>query len=164
MVEENEIRAGLSFYERANIAVATVGQGVYPDVHAAVKGLFAHAPKAKRSKIIKFVTLREALGASLSYPAAIPEHLGFGLAQAIEADPTLSSKISAELKKAAPQDAGAERQVLERALKVPKALSQREDLAPGLQLETKAGRAVLSGNAVDDAFIKALKGWLSNQG
>ncbi len=164
MVEENEIRASLSFYERANIAVATVGQGVYPDVHAAVKGLFAHAPKAKRSKIIKFVILREALGASLLFPAAIPEHLGFALAQAIEADRTLASKISVQLRKAAPKDAVAERLVLERALKGPKVLPKREQIAPGLQLETKAGRAVLSGKSVDDAFVKALKAWASKHG
>lgn len=164
MVEENEIRAGLSFYERANIAVATVGQGVYPDVHAAVKGLFAHAPKAKRSKIIKFVTLREALGASLSFPAAIPEHLGFALAQAIEADRSLAPKISAQLRRVPPKDAAGERLVLEQALKGPRAQSTREEIAPGLRLETKAGRAVLSGNAVDDAFVKALKAWASQQG
>jgi ParB family chromosome partitioning protein len=162
MVEENEIRAGLSFYERANIAVATVGQGVYPDVHAAVKGLFAHAPKAKRSKIIKFVTLREALGKSLRFPAAIPEHLGLALAKAIEADRKLATKIGAALKKADPQEATVERSVLEQALKQPKtAPLHREEIAPGLRLETKAGRAVLSGRAVDDAFLAALKAWLA---
>ena len=164
MVEENEIRAGLSFYERANIAVATVGQGVYPDVHAAVKGLFANAPKAKRSKIIKFVTLRKALNTSLSFPAAIPEHLGFALAKAIEADRTLSGQISAQLKAAAPKDAVAERQVLEQALKGPKGpLPAREEIAPDLKLETKAGRAVLSGKSVDAAFVKALKAWAAEQ-
>lgn len=159
MVEENEIRSGLSFYERANIAVAAVGQGVYPDPRAAVKGLFAHAPKAKRSKINKFVTLRETLGPALAFPTAIPEHLGLALAQAIEADLKVATRIAAAVKAAAPADAAAERQVIERALKGPAPKAQREDLAPGLRLETKAGRAVLSGQAVDDAFLARLKAW-----
>lgn len=159
MVEENEIRAGLSFYERANIAVVTVGQGVYPDVRAAVKGLFAHVPKAKRSKILKFVTIRETLGATLAYPAAIPEHLGFALAKAIEADRKVATSIGAALKKAKPESAADERRVLEAALKAPVQAAVREEIAAGLRLERKAGRAVLSGKAVDAEFIDALRAW-----
>lgn len=160
MVEENEIRAGLSFYERANIAVTAVEQGVYPDVRAAVKGLFAHAPKAKRSKITKFVTLRETLGAALQFPAAIPEHLGFALAQAIEADPGVAARISATLKADPDRDAAAERAVLEAAIRGPKAAAKREEIAPGLVLQSKEGRVVLSGKAVDATFLKALKDWV----
>ena len=160
MVEENEIRAGLSFYERANIAVAAVGQGVYGDVRDAVKGLFAHSPKAKRSKILNFVTLREALGGTLTFPAAIPEHLGLALAKAIEADKGCARRIAAALKASPPADAAAERRVLEGALKGPGAAKPvREDLAPGLRFEQKAGRAVLSGKAVDQTFLDALKAW-----
>ena len=163
MVEENEIRADLSFYERANIAVAATGQGVFPDVRAAVKGLFAHAPKARRSKILKFVTLREALGAALSFPTAIPEHLGFKLAQAIEADKTLAGKITRALAAAKPGDAAAERRILEEALKQPVAKPDREEIAPGLSFEPKAGRVVLSGKAVDQAFLDALRDWAAKQ-
>lgn len=164
MVEENEIRAGLSFYERANIAVASVGQGVYPDPRAAVKGLFANAPKAKRSKILKFVTIHEALGASLSFPTAIPEHLGFALAQAIEADRKVATRISERLKKTPPRDAADERSLLEAALKRPGATKPvAEDLAPGLKVELKAGRAVLSGPKVDADFLDALKTWAVSQ-
>lgn len=164
MVEENEIRAGLSFYERANIAVAAVGQGVYPDPRTAVKGLFANAPKAKRSKILKFVTIREALGSALSYPTAIPEHLGFALAQAIETDRKVATKISEGLKATPPQDAAEERSLLEAALKRP-AISKpvAEELMPGLRFETKAGRVVLSGSKVDAGFMDALKAWAIHQ-
>ena len=164
MVEENEIRANLSFYERANIAVATVGQGVYPDARAAVKALFAHAPKAKRTKILKFVTLRETLGASLAFPTAIPEHLGLALEKAITADPKAGARIAAALKAAAPQDAAAERKVLEGALKAPVTPKPApEDIAPGLTLEVKAGRAVLAGKAVNSDFIQALRDWAAAQ-
>ena len=41
MVEENEIRVGLSFYERARIAAKSVEAGVYPDDRAALRALFA---------------------------------------------------------------------------------------------------------------------------
>ena len=53
-----------------------------------------------------------------------------------------------------------ERAVLEAALKGPEAPKpDRIDIAPGLRLETKAGRAVLSGQAVDAAFLDALRDW-----
>jgi len=166
MVEENEMRADLSYYERANIAVMSVGQNVFPTVKAAVKGLFAHVPAPKRSKILKFVTVREALGASLSFPQAIPEHLGFKLAQAIEADPEVGGRISAALRAAPPEDAAAERRILEKGLSAPQAAPEprlAQSIASGLKLEAKAGRAVLSGPAVDEAFLDALKAWAAQR-
>lgn len=159
MVEENEIRTNLSFYERANIAVEAVGQGVFANVRAAVQGLFAHAPKARRSKILKFVTVCTALGESLRFPTVIPEHLGLALAQAIEADPKLAGRIASTLAKSPPNDAAEERRVLELALKRPARQAEREKLAPGLILERKAGRAILSGQAVDEVFVDKLRSW-----
>ncbi len=160
MVEENEIRAGVSFYERANIAVAAVGQGVYPDTHEAVNGLFAHAAKAKRSKIRKFITIRETFGKSLNFPTAIPEHLGVALGQAIEADRRVAGWVSKALNAAPREDAAAERRVLEAALKQPRSKPERERIAPGLILEIRQGRAVLSGKAVDEGFTEALRQWV----
>lgn len=160
MVEENEIRADLSFYERAQIAVAAVRQGVYPNTKTAVKGLFAHAPATKRSKITKFVMICEELGSVLNFPTAIPEHLGLKLAQAIDGRPDYASGIASRLKGADAPDAASERAVLEAALKGPEpSKPARVDLGPGLRLETKAGRAVLSGKAVDDDFLTALADW-----
>ena len=163
MIEENEIRSDLSFYERANIAVAAVGEGVYPTVKEAVWGLFAHATPAKRSKIMKFVVLREKLGKSLRFPSAVPEKVGFALAQAIEAKPALAGRISKALAKAAPEDAEAERRVLDAALKAPKAAATvvREELAMGLILEARAGRAVLTGKAIDERLLVALRCFLA---
>lgn len=159
MIEENEVRADLSFYERANIAVVAVGQGIYPDARRAVAGLFAHAAPAKRSKITKFVTVRNAIGKALSFPAAIPEKLGLALAQAIEADPKLAVRITDALRKTPPEDAQAERRTLERALKkqTPSKPAGTEQLAPGLKLEARAGRVTLSGARVDADFLEALR-------
>ncbi len=158
MVEENEIRAGLSFYERANIAATAVGQGVYPDLRRAIADLFVHAPPAKRSKIANFVTIRETIGPALGFPTAIPEKLGLALAKAIEADRKLAGRITKALRQAPPQDAAAERKILERALtNVPGPKNAPETLAPGLDWQIRAGRVVLSGNALDEEFRQALK-------
>ena len=163
MIEENEIRADLSFYERANIAVAAAGQGVYPTPARAVAGLFAHAPSARRSKIARFVVLCEHMGPALSFAHAIPEKLGLALAAAIEADPTFARRLKDSLRKAAPEDAGTERRVLERALKGGGTQSGRaapaEEIAPGLKLAQGRDRVALTGAAVDADFIEALKAW-----
>lgn len=165
MVEENEIRADLSFYERAQIAVAATRQGVYPSTKAAVKGLFAHAPAAKRSKIARFVTICEELGNVLRFPTAIPEHLGIKLAQAIDGNPANASGIAIRLSTAKARYAAEERAVLEGCLKGPDApRPDPVDLAPGLRLETKAGRAVLSGKGVDAAFLADLAEWVRSRG
>lgn len=164
MVEENEIRASLSFYERANIAVQAVGAGVYPNAKAAVKALFAHVAPAKRSKILRFVVLRETLGKHLSFPTAIPEKLGLALASAIEADRKLATRINDTLRKTPPVDAGAERRVLERALKGPAVKSDRgEEVAPGVILKMAKGKMVLSGPGVDAKLEAALRDWLATR-
>jgi len=162
MVEENEIRADLSFYERANIAFLCVGQNVYRDPRTAVGALFAHATASKRSKILKFVTIRETLGKALTFPTAIPEKLGLQLAAAIEADKRVATRLADALRKTPPQDAAAERRTLERALKgTPAAKAKRtDDLVPGVQLQAAKGRAVLSGAGVDQPLLDDLRDWL----
>lgn len=164
MVEENEIRAALSFYERANIAVQAVGAGVYPDPKTAVKALFAHVAPAKRSKILRFVVLRQTLGKHLMFPTAIPERLGLALAAAIEADRRLATRINDTLRKTPPADASAERRVLERALKGPVAKAPAgEEITPGVTLKVDKGRLTLSGAGVDTNFETALRAWLSGR-
>lgn len=160
MVEENEIRAQLSFYERANIAAAAAEAGVYPDVRAAVNGLFAHAAPAKRSKILKFVTIRAALHRKIRFPAAIPEKLGLNLAAAIDADRNVGMRIADALRKTPPRDAASERRVLERALKRPVAAKPTaKEIAPGVRIASRKGRAVLTGAGVDAAFLDELEVW-----
>ena len=164
MVEENEIRAALSFYERANIAVQAVGAGVYPTPQAAVKALFASVTSAKRSKILRFVVLRQSIGKALNFPAAIPEKLGLALANAIEADKKIATRISDALRKTPPADASVERRVLERALKGPAApKAAGEDVAPGVTLKAVKGRVTLMGKGVDAALEKDLRVWLASR-
>ena len=160
MVEENEIRADLSFWERANLAVTTVNSGVFPDPRRAIDTLFARAPSSKRSKIARFVVVRKALGGTLRFPAAIPEKLGLALATAIETDPKVATRIADALRKTPPADAGAERRVLERALKAPTPDRPAPvEIAPGITLEGARGRVTLKGRGVDAAFLDALRDW-----
>lgn len=85
MVEENEIRADLSQYERGRIAVLAAEHGAFPSVEAAVDELFHAGSKAKRSKIRSFAELHRELGDVLAFPAALNERQGLRLMAAIRA-------------------------------------------------------------------------------
>lgn len=96
MVEENEVRAGLSHFERGRIAVIAAGQGGYPNVEAAVDALFSAASKAKRSKVRSFALIFEELGDLLSFPEAMTEKQGLRLASALRAgaEPALRDALA----------------------------------------------------------------------
>jgi ParB family chromosome partitioning protein len=83
MVEENEIRAGLSHFERGRITVIASQQGAFANVEAAVDALFPVASKAKRSKIRSFALIFEELGDLLRFPDQIKEREGLRIAQAL---------------------------------------------------------------------------------
>ena len=93
MVEENEIRANLSHYERARIALRAVHEGIYPTRKAALQGLFVAVPRARRSKINSFIALVETLDRLLSFPTAIPEKLGLDLARGLAELPGLKTAL-----------------------------------------------------------------------
>lgn len=84
MVEENEVRVGLSYYERAQIVVWATRMGVFDSRYRALKELFATASRAKRSKIGSFITLQEELNSVLYWPRLIGERLGLALAARIK--------------------------------------------------------------------------------
>jgi ParB/RepB/Spo0J family partition protein len=165
MVEENEIRVGLSYWERARVVARACAAGVFGSDKIALQRLFAHASRARRSKIGSFLPLVAALDGVLRFPAALPERLGLRLAAALETDATLPARIRAALDAAPPADAGAEQALLAAALArpAPKAPARR-DLAPGLWLEGGPGRAVLGGPAVDAAFLDRLARLLAAPG
>lgn len=83
MVEENEIRASLSQFERGRIAVIAAQQGAFANPEAAVDALFPVASKAKRSKIRSFALIFEELGDMLKFPDRIREKEGLRIAQAL---------------------------------------------------------------------------------
>ena len=160
MVEENEIRSDLSFYERAAIAWEATHAGVFPDAGQAVAVLFGNAPAAKRWKIHKFGTIHALLGDTLKFPEALPEKFGLALVERLESDLPFCRRLKDRLRKTPARDAATERATLEKALREGKAgpaKPARETIAPGLMLEAKAGRVVLSGKGVDEAFLEALR-------
>lgn len=190
MVEENEIRVGLSYYERARIAARAVAQGVFADSFAALAGLFPTASRAKRSKIGSFIRLYEALDDVLRFPAAIPERLGLDLAKRLESPEDLA-RLRAALAKAAPADAAAELALLtglavgeprpagaQDALVPPPLTASLAEAAPEAAPETPSaassakavhlafgkGKVTLSGAGVDADFIADLKLWLAARG
>ena len=186
MVEENEIRADLSLYERARIALRATREGVFPTPRHAVLALFGSVSRPKRSKIGSFVGLVEALEHVLLYPTAIPEKLGLKLSASLAADDGLAKRISKRLADEAPQTSAAELRILTQESSVAPvppvvvadaAPEAKTDSVPGVPVSSVPGEVVpgvrmrfdqglrsrieLSGVRVDDALYRALKLWLT---
>ena len=161
MVEENEIRSGLSFYERGRIVARAVDAGAYADDGAALSGLFHAVPRARRSKIGSFVRLVRALDDALRFPTALSERAGLALAGALKDDPDLAARLTAALRRADPADAEAEQAVIDSVLKgpaKPRPALPVTELARGVRYTRKPdGTVVLKGAALkDDDFADAL--------
>lgn len=181
MVEENEIRVGLSYYERARIVARATEQGVYPTSQMALKGLFGAVSRSKRSKIASFLKIYAALDRRLHFPSAISERFGLALVKALEADPQMTIRLNDRLRKASPADAAAEIALLERALQsdaekkqslmggletvftknVP--IEQSSKVATGITMTSRKGRVVLSGNGITLDLVAELATWLGQR-
>lgn len=188
MIEENEIRVGLSYYERARIAAKAVEQGIYDDEKQALLALFASASRAKRSKIRSFLAIYHVLDESLCFPGRIPERLGLKLSKALEETPALARRIEAELRRSVPADAEAEQRLLSEMIEAAElpaeppetgpeqsraaaaakrgAAGKKEaaSVLPGVRLEWSKGRLILSGPSVTRTLEDRLKTWLKGQG
>lgn len=79
MVEENEVRVGLSQYERARVAARATQRGIFESEKKALLALFASASRAKRSRIRAFLEIYHTLDDVLRFPAHLPERLGLDL-------------------------------------------------------------------------------------
>ncbi|PHS19408.1 MAG: chromosome partitioning protein [Blastopirellula sp.] len=174
MVEENEIRVGLSYYERARIVEKAVHQGVFSSRKSALATLFGAASRSKRSKIKSFTTLVVALDGALRFPEAIGERAGLALAQLIADDPQAGVQMCAALNRAAPQNARAEIDCLltvRSTTKKPRTDSEIESApknmvepVPGVWMTTHAnGSLTLSGKPIDPALRRDLLAWLSDR-
>lgn len=170
MVEENEIRLGLSHYERARIVARSVTEGIFPDHQTALRSLFASGSRARRSKIGSFVVIVDALDDALRFPMRIGERLGLALAQRLEGNPDFAGDVALRLGKAAPASAEAELALLEQALRdgAGRKAAMAEEHAPGVRLVATGGGArqtlTLSGPKVDRDFTARLIAWLKTQG
>lgn len=169
MVEENEIRSDLSFYERGRLAYEAARIGIFDSPAAAVKALFVHAPAPKRSKILNFVALHEAIGPTLRFAEAIPEKLGLALVKAMDQDRKFAERLVQSLQAGNPGDAMEERAILDAALRSPKPAGKpgggtadvSVKIRPGLQIKGRAGKVVLTGADVTDDLLRDLADWLA---
>ncbi|KAF0676035.1 ParB/RepB/Spo0J family partition protein [Profundibacterium mesophilum] len=122
MVEENEIRAQLTPYERGRIAVVAADQGAFESSDAAVEGIFAVASKAKRSKIRSFALIHEELGDLLIFPTMLSERNGLRLAGALRSG--AGPDIRARLERSQGDDAKQEWALIEPAVKAAESTGQ----------------------------------------
>lgn len=162
MVEENEIRVGLSYFERARIVDQAVEGGVCRDETAALQILFSSASRAKRSKIKSFLPVVRALGGHLNFPTAIPERLGLALAQAL-ADPGFAARLKDRLRKGRPETAEAEQALLTRALQSGKGARSKgapEEVAQGIFWKDSSKSITLSGPGLTPEIREKLRGLL----
>lgn len=170
MVEENEVRQGLSYYERARIAARAADLGVFESEKQALQRLFAGASRPRRSKIGSFISLYRALDDVLRHPAAISERLGLALEKALESRPEALAALKRDLA-AGNGDPGAEMALLGRFVTgKTKAAVRRpaaQELAPGVFLAVggAASRPVLtlSGPGVTEDLRTRLESWLSQR-
>lgn len=161
MVEENEIRAGLSFYERGRIVVKATDEGAYASDREALAALFHAVPRAKRSKIGSFVRIVRALDSSLQFPTALSERSGLAIAQALAEDAGLANRLRKRLDAAPAQTASAEQATISATISgkiVKPEKATVEQLRPDLECVTYPdGKLSLRGAALrDDEFAKRL--------
>lgn len=171
MIEENEIRVGLSHFERAQIVVRTVQAGVYPHTKRALRMLFTNASRAKRSKIKSFIPIVEALGDVLKYPTAISERMGLELSQKLN-DETFVAALRADIEKADIETLDAEQSLLLAALRddpapsakpaeaPPRKAPQPEALAADLQMLVSGNSLKLTGAGVTPDLADRIRDFL----
>ena len=177
MIEENEIRVGLSYFERARIVVKAVESGVFETQKSALQTLFSSASRAKRSKIKSFIPVAETLGSALNFPTQMGERMGLQLSKALLNDPYAPRRILSALTALPHESFEAEQKVLNEALKngletekkplSPKAKpSGRRAISPvpGISLSTSGRSITLQGPRVDPRLYADLQIWLRGRG
>jgi len=181
MVEENEVRVGLSYYERARVAALAVKQGVFVTEKIALQRLFATASRPKRSKIRSFLSLYHALDGVLRFPTQLSERLGLRLAKSLEAGRGVAEVLRAQLTAKSPQTPDEEQAIILAALNAgqekappqakpaagpdkPEASPKPVEIRPGVFLKNQGGylkpRILLEGPKVDAGFLQRLEAWL----
>ncbi|MDU8912139.1 ParB/RepB/Spo0J family partition protein [Aestuariicoccus sp. MJ-SS9] len=184
MVEENEIRVGLSYFERARIVAKAAEEGVYRSEKEALLDLFRAASRPKRSKIGGFLPIVHHLSSVLQFPQALSERGGLALGRALEEDAGLGARLQAALRAARADTPEAEAEVIAAAMEPPQPAPRNtvpdpappapapgaaedrrgREVAPGIWLRTAAnGDITLSGPGLTPEKRAALKRWLAEK-
>ena len=177
MIEENEIRVGLSYYERARIVVKAVEGGVFESHKKALQSLFSTASRTKRSKVKSFIPVVEALGEALKFPTQMGERMGLQLSKALSDDPYAPRRMLSALSAMTPITPEEEQSVLNEALKQgletetrpmkQKPTPQKIRLVSpieGVQVSTSGKSITLQGQRVDPMLYNDLLIWLKGRG
>nr|MBA3325632.1 hypothetical protein [Paracoccaceae bacterium] len=85
MVEENEIRADLSPFERGLVAVAARNQGAFASIEEAVNGLYPNASKQKRQRLRTLAFFAEEMDGQFTAPEKLSFRQTDRIAAAISA-------------------------------------------------------------------------------
>jgi ParB family chromosome partitioning protein len=164
MVEENEIRVGLSYFERARVAAEATKRGVFDTEKQALLTLFASASRPKRSRIRAFIDIYHALDGALRFPTHLPERLGLSVVQALRSDMGMAERIQQGLAQA-PAQSGAEEMALLAKLiappranpaDVPHAEHPTHRLENGLILTLKGKKIEITGKDVSQDLFDRL--------
>lgn len=170
MVEENEIRVGLSYFERARIAAKSVAQGVFETEKQALLTLFETASRPKRSKIRSFLPLVAAFDGVLRFPHLIGERLGLRMAAALSQDPAFATRITDALAAHTPTTPEAEQAAIEGVLKGTNKTGEKKqdskapqqmELGPNLRARwTDAGELTISGVGMTSVLRRQIIGFI----
>ncbi|WP_168798082.1 ParB/RepB/Spo0J family partition protein [Pacificoceanicola onchidii] len=182
MVEENEIRADLSYFERARIVAVAVNQGVFETKRAALQGLFGTASRPKRSKIGSFITVVEHLDGHLKFPEAIGERLGLRLSRQLESYEDKAQHLRGDLvmerfetsedelafltawvSGCEAEEAGEQSLTRPKKPKPPPPLETRPRPDMRLRYHAKDNRLEISGAGLTDALREELAAWLASR-
>ena len=167
MVDENEIRVGLSHYERARVAARATERGVFESEKAALLALFPTASRPKRSRIRAFLEIYHTLDDALRFPAHLPERLGLKLVEMVRGGE--GGRIAAAIAAADPGSPEAELTILQGLVAPTPAVAKpadRTEILPGVTLEARLrGRTLtlkFTGEEVTPALHDKILGLLRN--
>ena len=177
MVEENEIRVGLSYMDRASVVIAACAQNVFPSRDVALRTMFSAASRTKRSKIKSFLGVVDGLGQILNHPEAVTERQGLALAQVLDADPHFANRLYDALRKSPPGTAEAEQALVARVLAraqaelagaaKPRAANARaqvfKDVVPGVTIKSSPKGIQITGPRAGEKLVEDLVKYLKNR-
>lgn len=175
MVDENLIRADISYAEMAMLAAA-YSEESGRSIEEAITTLYASASDSKRSHIAAFARLLAVLGDVIRFPTALPRNLGVALAAKIR-DREAAEAARAALLAQAAATAEDERSLLEsivastktslrerRADPAPKATRFRMMVGPGRKRRVDVAiaqkRLVISGFTETEVDVEALRAFI----
>jgi ParB family chromosome partitioning protein len=85
MVAENEIRAGISPFERGLICVTARNMGAFASIEEAINGLYPTSCRVKRHRLRTLAYFAEEMDGQLAAPEKLSEQRAFRIARALSA-------------------------------------------------------------------------------